>query len=70
MPLSGDPVLVRRQRDGDAWLGGLTLGPEIAPYVDLAAVPRSAGGLGPDDGQPLWLAIRPLALDLWLRSHA
>ncbi|HEX8241852.1 MAG TPA: asparagine synthase-related protein, partial [Longimicrobium sp.] len=68
-PLPGDPLQVRRRRDGDGWLGGRTLGPEVEPYVDVARVPRAAGGRGADDGEPLWMQLRPLALSLWLRGQ-
>lgn len=67
-PLPGDPLLARHERDGDAWLGGRTLGPEVEAYVDPAQVSRTVGGRGPADDAPLWTQLRPLALSLWLRS--
>lgn len=68
-PLPGDPLRARRERDGDGWLGGRTLGAEVGPYVDPTRVPRAAGGRGPEDGEPLWMQLRPLALSLWLRGQ-
>jgi asparagine synthase (glutamine-hydrolysing) len=63
-PLPGDPLQARRDRDGADWIGGRTLGAE----VDLARVPAAAGGRGAEDGSPLWMQLRPMALSLWLRS--
>lgn len=68
-PLPGDPLQVRRDRDGAAWLGGRALGPEAAPYVDAARVPAWAGGRGGEGEGPAWLQLRPLALCLWLRDQ-
>jgi len=68
-PLPGDPLRVRRERDGDAWLDGRVLAAGIEPYVDPARVPAAAGGRGPEDGEPLWMQLRPLALSLWLRDQ-
>ncbi|MBV9109043.1 MAG: asparagine synthetase B [Gemmatimonadetes bacterium] len=68
-PLPGDPLQVRRARDGDAWLGGRTLGAEIKPYVDAARVPAWAGGRGADDGGEAWLHLRALALSMWRRER-
>jgi asparagine synthase (glutamine-hydrolysing) len=68
-PLPGDPLAVRRARDGAEWLGGRTLGPEVAPYVDAARVPAWAGGRGPDDRGEAWLHLRALGLSMWLRER-
>jgi len=68
-PLPQDPVRVRREAHGDAWLGGRTLGPEVEPYVDIARVPAITGGRAPGDGHPLWLNLRPLSLSVWLRQQ-
>ena len=66
-PLAGDPLAARLRASGDAWLGGRTLGPGVAPYVDARRVPRVAGGLADEAPDPLWRSLRPLELSLWLR---
>jgi asparagine synthase (glutamine-hydrolysing) len=68
-PLAGDPLRVRREIRGDAWLGGRTVGAEVAPWVRADRLSRAVGGAGPGDGEPLWLNLRPLSLSLWLRAH-
>jgi asparagine synthase (glutamine-hydrolysing) len=66
-PLRDDPLEVRLQERGDAWLGGRMVGDEVAPWIDLARVPRLAGGRGEGSPGPVWPHLRPLALSLWLR---
>ncbi|MFL5383546.1 MAG: asparagine synthetase B family protein [Longimicrobiaceae bacterium] len=68
-PLAGDPLGARAAAEGAAWLGGRTLGPEVAPFVDAERVPRFTGGRMDGPADPLWLHLRPLALALWLRRN-
>ncbi|HEX6039030.1 asparagine synthetase B family protein [Longimicrobium sp.] len=65
-PLTGDPLALRRARDGDAWLGGRTIGDEVARWVDVARVPAAMGGRSPAPPVRTWEDVRPLALSLWL----
>ncbi|HET7461745.1 MAG TPA: asparagine synthase-related protein, partial [Longimicrobium sp.] len=67
-PLPDDPLEVRRRAHGDGWLGGRTLGPEVAPWVDVSRVPAIAGGRAQGPGEPLWRNLRPLSLSVWLRG--
>jgi asparagine synthase (glutamine-hydrolysing) len=66
-PLRDDPFAARLRARGDAWLGGRTLGAEVAPWVDADRVPRVAGGRAVEVPAPLWVHLRPLGLQLWLR---
>lgn len=65
-PLVGDPLALRRERDGDAWLGGRTVAEEAARWVDVARVPAATGGRSAEPPRHFWEDIRPLALSLWL----
>jgi asparagine synthase (glutamine-hydrolysing) len=66
-PLRGDPFGARLREQGGAWLAGRTLGPEVAPWIDAARVPRIAGGGAEGVPEPLWPHLRPLGLAIWLR---
>jgi asparagine synthase (glutamine-hydrolysing) len=66
-PLRGDPFAVRLREQGEGWLGGRTLGPEVEPWIRVARVPRIVGGRGEGVPAPLWPHLRPLGLSLWLR---
>jgi len=68
-PLPVDPLAARLRAQGEGWLGGRTLGPEVAPYVAVERVPAVTGGRAAGPGDPLWLNLRPLSLSLWLREH-
>jgi asparagine synthase (glutamine-hydrolysing) len=68
-PLPDDPLAARLRAQGSGWLGGRTLGPEVAPYVDAGRVPALTGGRAPGPGDPLWLNLRPLSLSVWLLDH-
>ncbi|MDB4947877.1 MAG: asnB [Gemmatimonadetes bacterium] len=46
------------------------LADEVAALVDRAALPRYAGGTGPDDRSAPALHMRPLILSAWLRARA
>jgi asparagine synthase (glutamine-hydrolysing) len=65
-PLVGDPLALRRERDGAAWLGGRRVEGEVARWVDVARLPAAAGGRSADPPHLFWEDIRPLALSLWL----
>jgi asparagine synthase (glutamine-hydrolysing) len=69
-PLPGDPMAVRLAAEGDAWLGGRTLGGEVEPYVDVDRVSRVAGGRAAAPPADLWADLRPMGLALWLRSRS
>jgi len=69
-PLRGDPFSARLRAHGAAWLGGRTLGPEVAPWIDAARVARIVGGRAEGVPEPLWIHLRPLGLSLWLRRAA
>jgi asparagine synthase (glutamine-hydrolysing) len=68
-PLADDPVLVRYREQGQAWLGGRTVGAEVAPWVDVDRVPEAAGGQSPEPPEQLWQDVRPLSLSLWLSGR-
>lgn len=68
-PLREDPLEARRRAQGEDWLAGRTLGDEVAPWVNVARVPRAAGGRDEDLPDPLWPHLRPLGLALWLRRQ-
>jgi asparagine synthase (glutamine-hydrolysing) len=65
-PLADDPLALRRQRDGAAWLGGRAVADEVGRWVDVARVPAATGGRSADPPRHFWEDIRPLALSLWL----
>ena len=68
-PVRGDPLAARAAALGDGWLGGRTLDDRVAPWVDLARVPRFAGGASAEPPRRLYEDLRPLALALWLADH-
>ena len=69
-PVRGDPIAVRAAALGAGWLGGRRADGRVAPWVDLARVPRLAGGASAEPPRRLYEDIRPLALTLWLADHA
>ena len=69
-PLVGDPLALRRERDGAAWLGGRTVSDAVAPWVDVDRVPAATGGRSADLPRYDWEDIRPLALSLWLARES
>jgi asparagine synthase (glutamine-hydrolysing) len=68
-PLADDPLRVRWQEQGDAWLGGRRVKEAVAPWVDVGRVPAAAGGRSPEPPEQLWQEIRPLGLSLWLSAQ-
>jgi len=69
-PLAGDPLAARLQALGPAWLGGRRLEERVRPWVDPARVSALAGGASPEPPPHLSDDLRPLALSLWLSTHA
>lgn len=68
-PVHGDPLAVRAAALGPGWLGGRAATDLVAPWVNLARVPRAAGGASDQPARRLFEDIRPLALTLWLAHH-
>ena len=64
-PLGGDPLLVRSQADA-GWLDGFDATPELARWVDRAAIPRPADASGGTDAS---VNLRPLCLNYWLKRQ-
>jgi asparagine synthase (glutamine-hydrolysing) len=67
-PVARDPLLRVMRDEGRG--APLDLAPEVADLVDPAALPRYAGGTGPDDWTDPTFHMRPLVLSAWLNATA
>jgi asparagine synthase (glutamine-hydrolysing) len=66
-PLAGDPLRAHLRESGISELDTFEAVPELAQYVNRAAIPRMAGECGSSDP---WLNVRPFCLNRWLkRAH-
>jgi asparagine synthase (glutamine-hydrolysing) len=63
-PLAGHPELEMFRRPGAEWLDRFEPVPELARFVERKAIPPIIGG---QDSNQLWVNLRPLSLDYWLR---
>ena len=64
--LRGEPLLEMVQRPGVEWMDSFIPSPGMNSYVTRGAIPPVAGER---DISNLWLNIRPLSLNYWLRRH-
>ena len=62
--LAGDPLRAQLRQAEVEWLDRFEPTPELAQFVDRAAIPLLAGGSNTDDP---WLHVRPLCLNWWLK---
>jgi asparagine synthase (glutamine-hydrolysing) len=66
-PLLADPLIVLLQRPESSWVDRFEPTPELKRYVDRNRIPEV---LGEKDVWNAWVNLRPLSLNLWLRSQA
>jgi hypothetical protein len=64
-PLAGDQVTEHLRNNQAQGLDNFTPAPELGRYVDKAAIPQLAGERNTNR---LWLNLRPLSLNYWLRQ--
>jgi asparagine synthase (glutamine-hydrolysing) len=64
-PLLADPLIVLLQRPESEWVDSFEGVPELGRYVERRLIPKVFGAR---DVWTAWIHLRPLSLNLWLRS--
>jgi asparagine synthase (glutamine-hydrolysing) len=64
--MADDAVRLKLERQAVPWHEGFSFEPELASFVDEAALPRYSRHLTVDD---LYLCLRPYCLNLWLKRR-
>jgi asparagine synthase (glutamine-hydrolysing) len=64
-PLLADPLIALLQRPESAWVDSFEAVPELGRYVERKSIPKV---FGEKDVWTAWIHLRPLSLNLWLRS--
>ena len=64
-PLAGDPVIELLQRPDASWNDAFAPVPGLERFVHRSAVP---GIVGRRDADQMWIDLRPICLNFWLRS--
>lgn len=64
-PLPGHPEIEELRQPRSQWIDRFVPAPQLESYVDRAGIPPVCGETDPER---LWVNLRPLSLDFWLRS--
>ena len=63
-PLAGDPVIELLQRPDASWIDAFAPASGLERFVNRSAIP---GIVGRRDAEQMWIDLRPLCLNFWLR---
>lgn len=65
-PLPADPLIYHLDRQESAWVDSFEPCPELGRYIERTRIPKV---FREKDVWTAWINLRPLSLNLWLRSH-
>ena len=65
-PLLADPLIALLQRPESAWVDSFEPCPELGEYVQRNRIPKV---FGDKNAWNVWIHLRPLSLNFWLRSQ-
>jgi len=66
-PLLADPLIALLERPDSAWVDSFEAVRDLGRYVERKQIPKV---FGEKDAWSAWTHLRPLSLNLWLRSNA